>query len=101
MTDKLIDTSREYLEKVYIDFLRRKYPTFNDFKKYAHTRFNDESYVVDDFTKHWPRDIRVCLLNNLNLSDVVKLARTSKKWANVITNSSYDRYMCEIKYLPI
>lgn len=90
MDQKLICPEREYLEKVYIDYLRSQYPTLDKFRSFANERFNEVQYRVVDRTKEWPRDIRVCLVNQLSLSDTVRLARTCKHWANVITSTSYD-----------
>jgi hypothetical protein len=37
--DKLISPEREYLERVYIDYLRTQYPTLQEFRKFAADSF--------------------------------------------------------------
>lgn len=103
--EQLICPERQYLEKVFIDFLRREHPTLDLFRKYANDCFAEQNYQVTDRTKDWPRDIRVCLMDNMTLKEIVRLARTSKHWSTIILSPSYDpywrnRYLKEFFLIP-
>lgn len=86
------EEDREYLEKCYTNFLRNRYPRLDEFRKFVHESFSEEDYVIRDETQHWPRDIRVCVMNNLGFKDIIRLASTSKKWRQITTSRSYDEY---------
>lgn len=90
--NELICPEREYLEKIYIDFLRKQHPTLDRFREFASKSFDALNYRVYDATEGWTRDIRCCLLDKLNIPDIARLSRTCKAWHNVITSASYDLY---------
>lgn len=50
------------------------------------------SYQVRDWTKQWPKDVRNCLASHMSISDILKLSRTAKHWANLIISPSYNDY---------
>lgn len=47
----LICPEREYLEKVYIDFLRRQYPTLETFRIFAATSFAERKLTLKSHFK--------------------------------------------------
>lgn len=105
MTD--VSQEREYLEQVYIDYLRREYPTIEKFREYATNRFKQDDYSIKDRTDEWPRDVRVCILSNMAFPDIIRLCKTNKKWQTVICSSSYNAFWQSLyfrdfyQYVPV
>lgn len=90
--DNLITPEREYLEKLIIDQLRRRFPEMKALREYAEEQFNEIDYVATDWTKVWPKDIRCCLMNILSFTEVLRLARTCKHWWEVVDSPRFNDY---------
>lgn len=40
----------------------------------------------------WTRDMRCCVIDNLRLPDIIRLAFTCAKWAEVMQDTRYNQY---------
>ena len=90
--NELISPEREYLERVYIDYLRKEYPSLEKFREYAGACFEQDQYCVEDRTLAWPRDIRTCLMSHMSFPDIIRLSRTDKRWRAIVVSASYNPY---------
>lgn len=102
----LISQEREHLEHIYIDYLRSEYPSLESFREYAASRFHQDQYAIKDRTEQWSRDVRVCVLSQMSLPDIIRLCKTNKKWSTIIHSSSYNCFWQSLylrdfyKYVP-
>ena len=81
---------RECLERLYLDCLRKQFPTTEQFQQATTDYLASQEYEVADQTRAWPRDVRICVIKELSCTDISRLARTCKHWAATITSQSYD-----------
>ena len=86
------DKEREYYEKAHIDFLRMTYPTTALFVEHVRVEWNRRNYQVRDYLSALPRDALYCLLNNLELVDICRLAMTCRSLRSIVNDAKYDDY---------
>lgn len=83
---------RQGLENIYLDCLRRQYPTHELLKEATLKYLSSQEYAATDLFNSLPRDMILYILNYLSLADVSRFTRTCNRYARIVQSSEYNSY---------